>query len=89
MSTVLQIYVSEDCWGCLEARKIADEMRVEYASARVELIERNTAASWPQEIIATPAYMLNGRLVSLGNPTREELHKLLAEAEGQTPAPAS
>jgi glutaredoxin len=90
MSAVtLRIYVSEKCWGCREARKIANEIRVEFADVHVELIERGTAEHWPEEIIATPAYVLNGKLVSLGNPTLERLRGLLAETEGQAPTPAT
>ena len=86
--TELQIYVSEHCWGCEEARKIAGEIRVEFPDVHVNLIERESAERWPDEIIATPAFVLDGKLVSWGNPTREQIRGLLAEAAGHRHTPA-
>lgn len=86
--TDLRIYVSEHCWGCEEARKIAGEIRVEFPDVQVVLVERESAECWPDEIIATPAFVLDGKLVSWGNPSRERLRGLLAEAVGQRPKPA-
>ena len=88
MNTVLQIYVSGKCWGCQEARKIAEEMRIRFPGVRVDLVERESAEDWPEKVVATPAYVLNGKLISLGNPTRKRLYSLLAEAAGQAPTPA-
>ena len=86
MATVLKIYISENCWGCVEARKIADEVRVGFSEVHVQLVEHDAAdeVSWPDSIIATPTYELNGKIVSLGNPYREELHSLISEAVGQS-----
>lgn len=86
--TDLRIYVSEHCWGCQEARKIAGEIRVEFPDVRVVLVERESAERWPDEIIATPAYVLDGKLVSWGNPARERLRSLLAKAADKRQAPA-
>ena len=88
MATTLHIYVSKNCWSCRETRKIADEMRVEYPEVGVKLVERESTPDWPESIIATPAYTLNGKLISLGNPTRERLRDLLSNAVGETPATA-
>lgn len=88
MSTVLQVYVSQTCWGREEARKIADAMRVEFPDVRVEVVERESTEEWPDAAIATPAYLLNGKLTSLGNPTREHLREVLQAAKDRPPAPA-
>ena len=86
MSPSLKVYVSENCWGCVEARKIVDELRVEFPGVCVDIVERNESGedNWPESIIATPTYELDGKVVSLGNPYREDLHKLLAAAMQQT-----
>jgi predicted thioredoxin/glutaredoxin len=86
--TDLRIYVSKHCWGCQEARKIAGEIRVEFPDVQVALVERESAERWPDEIIATPAFMLDGKLVSWGNPTRERLRSLLAGAADKRQKPA-
>jgi hypothetical protein len=80
---LLQVYVSENCWGCQEARKIAYETRVKYPELRIDLIARESAQDWPDQVIATPAYILNGKLISLGNPTRERLHSLIVTASDE------
>jgi hypothetical protein len=34
----------------------------------------------PEYVVAAPTYVLNGRVISLGNPYREELFAYLLEA---------
>jgi hypothetical protein len=77
----LKIYVAEHCWGCDEAQKIATQMRQTYSEVTVEVIDLNGAeVEQPDEIFAIPTYVLNGRVVSLGNPKPEKLRELI-EAE--------
>jgi hypothetical protein len=48
---------------------------------KVEVIDLDRAeVKQPDEIFATPTYVLNGRVVSLGNPRPEKLQELI-EAE--------
>lgn len=77
---LLQIYVSKSCWGHHQARKIAYQMRVEYADLCVEFVVREQAHDWPDTVIATPAYVLNDKLVSLGNPALDDLRDRLDAA---------
>jgi hypothetical protein len=76
--------MAEHCWGCDEARAIATQMRQLYAELTVELIDLNGGqVEKPQEVFAIPTYVLNGRVVSLGNPKPERLRELI-EAELQS-----
>jgi hypothetical protein len=63
-------------------------MRVEFPEVHVEVVEREATADWPDEVFATPAYLLDGKLRSLGNPTREHLRDILAQARDRPPTPA-
>jgi hypothetical protein len=77
----LRIYIAEHCWGCKEAQAIATRIRQIFPALTVELIDLNRdEIEKPEEIFAIPTYVLNGRVVSLGNPRPETLHELV-EAE--------
>ena len=73
----LEIYISDHCDNCQEALRQAELART---VAGVEVCVINVDATSdpvPQRIIATPTYVLDGRIISLGNPYREDLLKML------------
>lgn len=77
----LDVYVSEGCWSCQETRRIVAEMRDQFPHIEIALFE-SEPESWPELIFAVPTYVLNGRVISLGNPRRHELQrKLIAGSE--------
>jgi hypothetical protein len=79
----LRIYISEHCWGCEQARETAAQMRRIYSELTVELVDVDRPdAETPAEVFATPTYVLNGRIVSLGNPKPETLRELIATELG-------
>jgi hypothetical protein len=69
----LDIGVAPGCHGCDEARAIACGMRARFPDVAVSLIELDGRRSPPANVVATPTYLLDGRVVSLGNPTAEQL----------------
>lgn len=79
MAAHLQIYVSAHCPNCQKARNIFEALRVEFPEVICTLVEDQAAGEWPSAIIATPAYVLDGKLISLGNPDADDLRALLAE----------
>lgn len=61
-------------------RIIADVV-VQFAGVKVEMLD-TAVTPLPENVFAVPTYLLNGRVISLGNPTREELcDKLLRELQ--------
>lgn len=78
---MLEIYVREGCWSCAEARRIIADARQEFPAVQMELrdIDRHQP---PDVVFATPTYLLNGRVLFLGNPTRAELSRKLNEEIG-------
>jgi hypothetical protein len=74
MTSKLKIFVAEDCPGCVEAREIAIHIEHGYPNLDVEVIDiNNTPDAVPEKVFATPTYILNDRVVSLGNPDLEDI----------------
>lgn len=77
----LQIYVEAGCAGCTRAREIADELGSLFPGLSVEVIDIAAPDSTvPDEVFAVPTYLLNGEVVSLGNPRPEDLTRLVEAA---------
>jgi predicted thioredoxin/glutaredoxin len=76
----LDIYVSKDCSSCRRARDIASGLAGLYPGVRVEVVEMEGApdGSLPDSVVAVPAYLLDGTLISLGNPNPATLREQLA-----------
>jgi hypothetical protein len=74
----LQIYISDDCWSCEESLRIAEEARARFEHVNVELLDLMREEA-PEAVFAAPTYVLDGRVISLGNPSRERLWRLLGE----------
>ncbi len=79
----LQIYVAPHCIGCEEARALAELIGRQFAGVHVEVIDvQQSAIAVPATIFATPTYVWDGRVYSLGNPTREALVIMIAAEVG-------
>jgi len=77
MTHTLTVYIADDCWSCTETQRILDDVMPQFPDLRLNLV--NTAQQpLPDHVFAVPTYMLNGKIISLGNPTREVLQKRLA-----------
>ena len=76
----LRIYVSSGCLSCRRAREIASSLQGSYPGVRVEVVDAEDApeGSLPDAVVAVPAYVLDGTLISLGNPNPVTLRKQLA-----------
>lgn len=73
----LTIYLEEGCLGCERARRIADEVGRRHGSVDVEVVDLAQVAAIPEAVIAVPAYVLDDRLVYLGNPHMSEISGLI------------
>jgi alkyl hydroperoxide reductase subunit AhpF len=78
----LEVYVSSECPNCGEAVRLAEEAAERYPTVVVRVIDLDQLDGNPppDPVVAVPTYLLNGRVVSLGNPYPEELFALLHEA---------
>ncbi|HEX9056675.1 MAG TPA: thioredoxin family protein [Ktedonobacterales bacterium] len=76
----LEIYVSDHCANCGEALRLADLARtVPGAVVRVVNLDTTTDPV-PPRVVAVPTYILDGRVISLGNPFAEDLLDMLTRA---------
>lgn len=79
--TLLQIVVSNDCPTCEESRIVALEMRERFPLLQVDLVDLDAGHAVPDGVVATPTYLLDGTVVSLGNPRPEDLIRTIAELQ--------
>lgn len=78
MTLILQVYIADDCWSCRETRRIVTDVAPNFPEITVEVLA--VGESLPEDVFAVPTYLLNGRVIFLGNPTRDELSRKLAAA---------
>ncbi|TAK35590.1 MAG: hypothetical protein EPO21_05645 [Chloroflexota bacterium] len=74
----LEVFVAPDCPASQEARTIAGEMRERFPALAVDLIVLDGRRPAPRQVVATPTYLLDGEVISLGNPRREALAREVA-----------
>ncbi|NCF64379.1 MAG: hypothetical protein GWP61_00295 [Chloroflexi bacterium] len=75
----LQVYVREDCWTCAESQRIVSEIAPQFPQIAVELLDLEST-NQPENIFAVPTYVLDGRVIFLGNPYREQLRQEIQDA---------
>ena len=76
----LEIYISDQCPNCREAVLIAEQAR-SISGLEVTVVNLDEPGQFvPPQVFATPTYVLDGVVVSLGNPERSAfLARLCAE----------
>lgn len=75
----LLVYISEDCWSCAETQRIVAEVAPQFPDVKVMILDTATN-QMPDSVFAVPTYVLNDRVIFLGNPTRAELVDKLLRA---------
>jgi len=80
----LDIYVANHCENCHEALRLAELAR-DVPGTEVRVINLDTLDTTsepvPARVVAVPTYLLDGRVVSLGNPYRDELLRMLRQGQ--------
>jgi hypothetical protein len=70
----LCIYISSECFNSEEAKSIAFDIMHRFPQISTEVINLcEPTAVIPDNVFAVPTYVLNGKIISLGNPYREEI----------------
>ncbi len=74
----MEIYISDHCATCDYAYKVAAIIRRDFPHVDVYIISINAEdVTVPESVFATPTYLLDGRRWSLGNPSLEEIRRML------------
>ncbi|MGE3911850.1 MAG: hypothetical protein AB7K36_21005 [Chloroflexota bacterium] len=77
----LDIFVSPHCFGCQEARRLAEAVARRFLNVAVRVIDLEARPELkPEQVIAVPAYLLGRRVIALGNPRESDLYQQLEEA---------
>lgn len=72
----LTIYVSSHCSVCAYAYEVAELIRRNFSQVHVHLIDIHSGEETiPEAVFATPTYLLNGHVWSLGNPSAEKIQE--------------
>ncbi len=74
----LDVVVAGHCLACASARRMARAVMESFPDLDVRILDVDVDAI-PAAVVATPTYLLDGRVISLGNPRREELWARLRE----------
>jgi hypothetical protein len=75
----IDIYIAQHCSTCAYAYEVAAEIRRHFPHVQVRIIDLgNTTEIIPEAVFATPTYLLNGRVWSLGNPSPAKVQEILA-----------
>lgn len=76
----LRVYITSQCFSCEEAVLIAAEITQKFPQIITEIVNlEDPCASKPEMVFAVPTYLLDGKLLSLGNPYREHLFAKIAD----------
>jgi hypothetical protein len=71
---MLSIYTAAHCYGCARARDLATQVAVQRADIVVEVIDVGApGVALPSQVIGTPMYLWDGRVMFMGNPELSEL----------------
>ncbi len=75
------VYVSPRCDACAHARTLAAAVahRFPGVEVRVVTLDEETGACLPDGVFAVPTYVLDGRVLWLGNPEPEAIERVLAQ----------
>jgi len=75
----LDVVVRTGCWGCDEARGLAQAIAAGFPELDVLVVELG-GDDGAAEVVATPTYLLAGRVISLGNPSVDQVERVIRSA---------
>jgi hypothetical protein len=82
---VLQVFVSGRCPFSEHVESITTAVQCQLPCVLVELVDvETTRAPLPESVFSVPTYILNGRIVSLGNPGARFVEELRALIERES-----
>ena len=77
----LRVFVEAGCRNCDWALRLAQDVRERFPEVGVEVVDvADPSLERPEEVFAVPTFVLDGRVLSLGNPRRSKLVSDIAVA---------
>jgi hypothetical protein len=74
---VIEIYISGHCFVSAYTYEVVEMIQREFPQVDVHLIDIEQTVDVPDTVFATPTYLLNGQVWSLGNPSPEKVREAL------------
>ncbi|MBI4673326.1 MAG: thioredoxin family protein [Chloroflexi bacterium] len=75
---VLEVVIAKHCQQCGAAVRVAETLQDKFPALDVHVVDLDgPEAVKPDAVFAVPAYLLNGRVVSLGNPEVKEISETI------------
>ncbi len=78
VSCVIEIYMSGHCFISDYTYEVVEMIQREFPAVDVYLLDIDQAIDVPDSVFATPTYLLNGRVWSLGNPAMDKIRAALS-----------
>ena len=70
----LEVYVDDECLACSRSLAVAAQVQDAFPDVDVAVLRPDSDEGAHRHLVAAvPTYILNGRVISLGNPTLAEL----------------
>ena len=63
----LTVYIADDCWSCAETLRILDDVAPLFPDLALNVVNTQQEPL-PDGVFAVPTYLLNNKVISLGNP---------------------
>jgi hypothetical protein len=80
----LEVFLTQHCFGCAEAVRLAEAVARNFPGVAVRVVDlENEPAARPESLVAVPTYVLDGRVLSLGNPRQRDLFRELERSLGR------
>ena len=79
----LEVYVERGCAICRRSERLAEGVRERFPDVSVRVVDVAVEqGEHGQLVTATPTFVLNGSVLSLGNPSRAELEAAISRLLG-------
>ncbi|NYE45466.1 hypothetical protein HDA32_000586 [Spinactinospora alkalitolerans] len=80
----LRVYIAPGCASCGRALDLVARARRERPGHPIEVVDlADSAVLVPEAVIGTPVFLIGDEVLSLGNPSLEELLDALDRAAGE------
>jgi alkyl hydroperoxide reductase subunit AhpF len=80
MGRIIEIYIDQSCPGCEQAMRIANQIHLHVPDVEVRILDlARPDIMKPVTVFAVPTYLMDGKVLSLGNPDIDELLALIED----------
>lgn len=76
----LEIFIDRNCQNCETSVDLASWVRKNFPGLSIKVIDiAHPTGKIPETVYAVPTYLLDGEIISLGNPARHDLRLRIEE----------